>query len=63
MNMKAYTANRTGASYLESLLRHAAYRHALEGVNALDRMLVSTANCLIALGFSLLSSFSFLVAF
>ena len=41
--MKAYTTNRTGASYLELLLRHAAYRRALEGVNALARMLVSTA--------------------
>ena len=42
MYMKAYTANRTDASHLESLLHNEAYQRALEEVNALAKMFVST---------------------
>ena len=43
MYPKAYTANRTDASDLESSLRSEADQRALEEVNALAKMLVSTA--------------------
>ena len=43
MYLKAYTANQTDASHLESSLRNEAYQRALEEVNALAKMLVLTA--------------------
>ena len=40
--MKAYTANRTDASHWESSPGNEVYQCALEEVNALAKMLVST---------------------
>ena len=44
MYPKACTANRTDASHLESSLRNEVYQCALEEVNTLAKMLVSTAS-------------------
>ena len=41
--LKACTINQTDASHLESSFRNEAFKHALEEVNALAKMLVSTA--------------------